>query len=162
MKILVLNCGSSSIKYQLVDMANNAQVMAKGLLERIGLGKVYEKMGKVPSVILTFLIVTVGWAIFRIENLPDAFTFISRLFAFDFQSVVPVHSPQFHVTLILALVFAFLTLLPFGKRLQDFVFYTGFSKKQHLAIWPISVLLFLFCLGALNAVGFSPFIYFRF
>ncbi len=37
MKILVLNCGSSSIKYQLIDMANNAQVMAKGLLERIGL-----------------------------------------------------------------------------------------------------------------------------
>ncbi len=37
MKILVLNCGSSSIKYQLVDMANNANVMAKGLLERIGL-----------------------------------------------------------------------------------------------------------------------------
>ena len=132
------------------------------VLERIGLGKVYEKMGKVPSVILTFLIVTVGWAIFRIENLPDAFTFISRLFAFDFQSVVPIHSPQFHVTLILALVFAFITLFPFGKRLQDFVFYTGFSKKQHLAIWPISVLLFLFCLGALNAVGFSPFIYFRF
>ena len=37
MKILVLNCGSSSIKYQLIDMANNATVMAKGLLERIGL-----------------------------------------------------------------------------------------------------------------------------
>ena len=37
MKVLVLNCGSSSIKYQLIDMANNAQVMAKGLLERIGL-----------------------------------------------------------------------------------------------------------------------------
>lgn len=37
MKILVLNCGSSSIKYQLIDMANNAFVMAKGLVERIGL-----------------------------------------------------------------------------------------------------------------------------
>ncbi len=37
MKVLVLNCGSSSIKYQLIDMANNANVMAKGLLERIGL-----------------------------------------------------------------------------------------------------------------------------
>ena len=37
MKILVLNCGSSSIKYQLIDMSNNAEVMAKGLLERIGL-----------------------------------------------------------------------------------------------------------------------------
>ncbi|MBP7102170.1 MAG: acetate kinase [Bacteroidales bacterium] len=37
MKILVLNCGSSSIKYQLIDMENNAEVLAKGLMERIGL-----------------------------------------------------------------------------------------------------------------------------
>ena len=39
MKILVLNCGSSSIKYQLLEMANadSSRLMAKGLLERIGL-----------------------------------------------------------------------------------------------------------------------------
>ncbi len=37
MNVLVLNCGSSSIKYQLVDMANDAAVLAKGLVERIGL-----------------------------------------------------------------------------------------------------------------------------
>lgn len=37
MKILVLNCGSSSIKYQLVDMENDGLVMAKGIVERIGL-----------------------------------------------------------------------------------------------------------------------------
>lgn len=37
MKILVLNCGSSSIKYQLINMANNAELLAKGLLERVGL-----------------------------------------------------------------------------------------------------------------------------
>lgn len=36
MKILVINCGSSSLKYQLVDM-NNESVMAKGLVERIGI-----------------------------------------------------------------------------------------------------------------------------
>ena len=36
MKILVVNSGSSSIKYQLFDMANEA-VMAKGLVERIGI-----------------------------------------------------------------------------------------------------------------------------
>ena len=132
------------------------------VLERMGLGKVYEKMGKVPSVILTFLIVTVGWAIFRIENLSDAFTFISRLFAFDFTSFVAIRSPQFHTTLVMALVLAFIVLLPFGKKLQNAVFYTDFSKKQHLAAWPVAVFLLLFCLGALNAAGFSPFIYFRF
>ena len=37
MKILVLNCGSSSIKYQLIDMSHNADLLAKGLLERIGM-----------------------------------------------------------------------------------------------------------------------------
>ena len=36
MKILVVNCGSSSIKYQLIDMENES-LMAKGYLERIGL-----------------------------------------------------------------------------------------------------------------------------
>ena len=36
MKVLVLNCGSSSIKYQLIDMGNE-NLMAKGYLEKIGL-----------------------------------------------------------------------------------------------------------------------------
>jgi len=36
MKILVLNCGSSSLKYQLIDMSNE-EALAKGLVERINL-----------------------------------------------------------------------------------------------------------------------------
>ncbi|TJX16186.1 acetate kinase [Tissierella creatinini] len=36
MNILVINCGSSSLKYQLVDM-NGEEVLAKGLVERIGI-----------------------------------------------------------------------------------------------------------------------------
>ena len=36
MKILVINCGSSSLKYQLYNMDNN-EVLAKGLVERIGI-----------------------------------------------------------------------------------------------------------------------------
>ena len=36
MKILVVNCGSSSLKYQLIDMETE-EVMAKGYLERIGI-----------------------------------------------------------------------------------------------------------------------------
>lgn len=36
MKVLVVNCGSSSLKYQLIDMTNE-EVLAKGLAERIGI-----------------------------------------------------------------------------------------------------------------------------
>jgi acetate kinase len=39
MIILVLNCGSSSIKYQLFDMSNGCEMKAKGLIERIGLNE---------------------------------------------------------------------------------------------------------------------------
>jgi acetate kinase len=35
MKVLVLNCGSSSIKYQLFDMPART-LLAKGMVERIG------------------------------------------------------------------------------------------------------------------------------
>lgn len=36
MNILVLNCGSSSLKYQLINM-DDESVIAKGLVERIGI-----------------------------------------------------------------------------------------------------------------------------
>ena len=39
MKILVINAGSSSLKYQLIDMENE-NVLAKGICEQIG-----DKMG---------------------------------------------------------------------------------------------------------------------
>lgn len=36
MKILVINCGSSSLKYQVLDMTDET-LLAKGLVERIGM-----------------------------------------------------------------------------------------------------------------------------
>ncbi|VBB05666.1 aliphatic acid kinase short-chain [Lucifera butyrica] len=53
MKILVVNCGSSSIKYQLFDMTDES-VLAKGLVERIGIeGSVltHQPAGKPKAVI---------------------------------------------------------------------------------------------------------------
>ena len=35
MNVLVVNCGSSSLKYQLLDMTNETE-LAKGLFEKIG------------------------------------------------------------------------------------------------------------------------------
>ncbi len=48
MKVLVINCGSSSLKYQVLDMTNEA-LLAKGLVERIGIkGSIinHEKTGQ--------------------------------------------------------------------------------------------------------------------
>jgi acetate kinase len=53
MNVLVINCGSSSLKYQLINM-NDESVLAKGLVERIGIeGSVlkHEKTGQGKVVI---------------------------------------------------------------------------------------------------------------
>ena len=52
MVIMVLNCGSSSIKYQVIDMeAASSKLLAKGLVERIGLPEgdlTHKPVGKEP------------------------------------------------------------------------------------------------------------------
>lgn len=52
MVILVLNCGSSSIKYQVIDMETaSSKLLAKGIVERIGLPEgdlVHKPVGKEP------------------------------------------------------------------------------------------------------------------
>lgn len=53
MKVLVINCGSSSLKYQLIDMSAEA-VIAKGLCERIGIDgsrMVYDRAGGEKTII---------------------------------------------------------------------------------------------------------------
>jgi len=55
MKVLVINCGSSSLKYQVMDMTGES-LMAKGLVERIGIeGSVltHEKIGQEKFVLET-------------------------------------------------------------------------------------------------------------
>jgi acetate kinase len=57
MKVLVINCGSSSLKYQLIDMSNE-NVLAKGIVERIGIEGSFlkhEKEGADKFVIETFM-----------------------------------------------------------------------------------------------------------
>jgi len=56
MIILVLNCGSSSIKYQLFKMSSGTELLAKGLLERIGLNEsilTHTPTGRDPYKVIT-------------------------------------------------------------------------------------------------------------
>ena len=45
MKILVLNCGSSSIKFQLFDMVSKS-ILAKGIAEKVGMKGSFVKLEK--------------------------------------------------------------------------------------------------------------------
>ena len=120
------------------------------------------KQRKAWRIIPTFIILLVGWAIFRIEDLPSCWTFIQRLFCFDFSGFALADHPQYYATLLVALVFSFLTLLPLGKRLERWVFHTQYGNTRLAAVWIVACLLFFCCLMTLTATKFRPFIYFRF
>ena len=53
MKILVINCGSSSLKYQLINMETE-EVMAKGICEKIGLSDSFHKHKTASGVEVTY------------------------------------------------------------------------------------------------------------
>ena len=131
-------------------------------LDKLFLGKVMKKIGTVPSVILTFLTVCVIWVFFRIENIGLAWTFVTRMFAFDFSGFAFNGNAQVYTTLAIAAFFSFLTLTGWGKKVEQKVYYTDYSDRNHIWIWIIAILVFAFCVAALNATSFSPFIYFRF
>jgi hypothetical protein len=64
--------------------------------------------------------------------------------------------------MLVAAFFSFFTLSKFGLKVQDKVYFTDYNKTGHMVALLLSLVAFVFCLGALNASGFSPFIYFRF
>ena len=130
--------------------------------DKLFLGNVMKKIGKVPSVILTFLTVNLIWVFFRVEDFGLAWLLIKRMFAFDFTVLSFSDDAQFYVTLIVAAFFSFFTLTEFGRRVQERVYSIDFANYQHVFVWIVAAFAFVFCVAALNASTFSPFIYFRF
>ena len=131
-------------------------------LDKLFLNKAMKKIGSLPSAILTFLLVTVIWMFFRIENLNLAWTFVTRLFAFDFNGFALNGNAHFYTIMVIAAFFSFFTLSKWGRRVEQWVYYSDFTDRQHIGVWIVTALAYVFCVAALNATSFSPFIYFRF
>ncbi len=130
--------------------------------DKMFLLKVLDRIGKVPATILTFLVVNIGWVLFRAENIGHAFEYYKAMFSFDFSGFSLDAGRQFYTMLLIAFFFAFLTMFPFGKKVEQAVFYKDYGVAGHIGAWMVSLLLLFTCVAALNATGFSPFIYFRF
>ena len=132
------------------------------IADRLFLLKVYKKMGKIPSVILTFFFAIMGWVLFRSESLHYAGKFYRKLFAFDIRMDEFYFEPKFLTILILAALFSFMGVFKKVENLQ----YRLYDKNLALKPMIISVLcgavLYVLCGGSLMAGGFNPFIYFRF
>jgi len=133
------------------------------IIERLFLRKVLDRIGVVPSVLFTFLVVMVGWVFFRMEHLSQAWGYLEKMFLFDFHPVNMTIYPAFKFTCVLAALFSFIGLLKIGRKMEHVIYYQGEPPmKWYYSFLPLSIVLFILSLSSVAAEGFNPFIYFRF
>lgn len=132
------------------------------ILDRIFLIQFSNKIGKLPSIFITFFIVIIGWVIFRLENISEIKIFFSRLFSFDFSTSFKT-IPAFGLTFIFSIIFSFISSLKKGAQLEQFIFSKEqYSKKQNILLSLSAIVLFFLSASSITSSGFNPFIYFRF
>ena len=133
------------------------------VVERLFLLKFYERIGKIPSVIITFLIVIVGWVFFRLEQFDKATVYLSKMFTWHINTTEFQPIPSFVFFLVIAFVFSFSTLLKTGFKVDRY-FFNSDSYKDTAYYWmmPLGIVLFILSLSSITSSGFNPFIYFRF
>lgn len=131
------------------------------VIERAFLLKIYEKFGKFPSTLLTFLFVMIGWVFFRIEKIEDGVSFVKKMFSFDFKDGIYLTSEYFTFCVI-AFVFAFFTYFKLGQKIQDNIYLNDYSIKRHIFMTFTTLVLFILSISSITGSGFNPFIYFRF
>jgi len=131
------------------------------ILDRLFLLKFYEKIGKYPSIIITFFLTIIGWVIFRATTLDQVLYYTKALFKFDFSDYYV--DQQFWTILIIAIIFSFSTVFRKGLKIEKFVFFSeSYSNKQSLWMGFIVLLLLFLSVFSIVSSGFNPFIYFRF
>ncbi len=133
------------------------------VLDRLFLLKVYEKLGKFLSTLITFFIVMTGWVFFRVDKVHDSFVYLKRMFTFHFsESHLSSFDSQAYTFLFIAVFFAFFAFFKRGQKLQDAIYFGEYSNVKHTLIAIVSVLLLVLSTASITATGFNPFIYFRF
>jgi alginate O-acetyltransferase complex protein AlgI len=132
------------------------------VLDRIFLIRVTEKIGKIPSVIITYVITLVGWVLFRANDLPQAWAYLGKMFSFGGGFPAWRFDPQFWFILVVGAFFAFFGVAGGVEQWQERQLKEPYGRRKVWAGAAIAVFLLLYCMASITTTGFNPFIYFRF
>jgi len=131
------------------------------IAERIGLGKVLEKLPSVISNAYTFVLVVIGWVFFDTDTLPQALGYIKAMFAgnglYDSYSLYQLRS--FGIIFVLCIIASTDMRKKLAARSE------GTEAAQKIccyAVPAIQLFLLLLCTCYLVDASYNPFLYFRF
>ncbi|MCP4346416.1 MAG: hypothetical protein GY795_12920 [Desulfobacterales bacterium] len=138
--------------------------------ERIGIGKLLQRLWKPFRYVYTMLLVMTGWVFFRTDDLSHAVQYLSVLLkkSNTGDSIYSVHM-YLNMKIITILCFAILLSTPiarvFGEKCLACLQHTRLKLVQGTVCavyYCLLCLLFLISVSCLAAGAYNPFIYFRF
>jgi alginate O-acetyltransferase complex protein AlgI len=137
-------------------------------LDRLFWGRIVERLPRLISISLNFLLINIGWVFFRAPDLEGALAFLARLFVPGVPAegsapllMARVLSHRALATMVVAALICFLPALPHAARALDL----ATSRDEPRRLVPATVLglvLFVLSFFSLANSGYNPFIYFRF
>jgi len=125
-----------------------------------------KKLPKIFNIVLTFLVIMIGWVIFRAETLNYAGSYLLAMFNFtgkvlpqNFQFVYIFRS--FKITVLIALILSFFPATRSFVRLENI--YNNMKDNDKTAVQMYSaIILLFFAILKISTSSFIAFLYFRF
>jgi alginate O-acetyltransferase complex protein AlgI len=131
------------------------------ILDRMFLLKYLKKAGRIPATLITFLVITIGWVIFRADTVEAGFNYIGRMFEFTNRNSEIWLNPKFWTILALAAFFSvwggFRSIEKWLDRIYDLS-----TNRWIITLSVAALILFILSVASIASSGFNPFIYFRF
>lgn len=130
------------------------------LFEKLFLNKLLKKMPSIVNWLYTFIIVMIGWMIFRSNSLDELLLFIKTMFTYkhtDWITILADNLSTFNslIFVIPAFILSFPIFKSINKKYSNKTIYIVISNMILLG-------LFLVCIVYLTSSSYNPFIYFRF
>ena len=132
------------------------------IADRMFLLKFYKRIGKVPSILITYFTVLVSWVFFRAETLPGAIAYLKAMFDPGHSGYGMHFDTKFYTIMVVAIFFSFWGGIKKIEKWQEKLFGEEQKTARIVLMSVFSILFFIICLSAITASGFNPFIYFRF
>lgn len=132
--------------------------------EKLFLLKFYNRLYTPLRILFTFILVMIGWVIFRADSIHQAWQFVLKMFSFSGSiASLPILGSRFWAVLMLAAVISFYPFIFDMFKKTNILYQNSNWKRTQLLFRGISALILLFlCVCEINSSDFNPFIYYRF
>ena len=137
-------------------------------MDRLFLLKFYEKIGKFPSVLITFFITNISWVFFRTSSIGKAVDYFKLMFSnqklscnFELLEQLNVDN-RLLFTILIALFFSFIKLFKISNKLENFIYNNQKTIKMQFVQFILFSILAILSVGEFVSADFQPFIYSNF